>query len=261
MRYPYLAVAGVLLASTLLHAQQPAETPEPQPSTLDFHLTQWESKMKGIETISAQITREKEDKVFRTRDVFIGEAKYMKPNLAKLELYKKGRPDVYEKFVITGAYLYEYYAQDKQIRIHELPKPKPGQVADNNFLSFMFGMKADEAKRRYDMKVVKESNYYVYLEIYPRTVDDKAEFQKAQLALLKNTYLPRMLIYTEAQGNKIQYDIQADTKARVDRNEFIQPELPKGWQWKPMKSQRTTSAEAPGGTEVPPRLVRPNAKP
>ena len=122
-----------------------------------------------------------------------GTARYMKPNLAMLEMQERGNPQRFEKYICTGTYLYEYAPQNKQVRVHELPAPRPGQVMDDNFLSFLFGMKADEARRRYDLRLVKEDQWYIYIEIHPRFSADKADFQRARLVLNSQTYLPRQL--------------------------------------------------------------------
>src|SRR5437879_3519318 len=82
MRNSCLALIAVLLAAGSLRAQQ---NPTAQPDTpvtnaarnqLNAILDQWEQKMTPIERIRATVVREKEDKVFRTREIFEGEARY-----------------------------------------------------------------------------------------------------------------------------------------------------------------------------------------
>src|SRR5439155_9939352 len=181
-------------------ASAPAAPLDPH-SRLDALLMQWEAKMKSIQTLKATVTRERDDKVFKTRDTFAGDAKYMKPNLALLELKRRDRQDIFEKYICTGTYLYEYNQSNREIRVHELPPPKPGQVADDNFLAFLFGMKAEEAKRRYDLRLKGEDQYYFYIEIFPRFDQDKADFQKARLVLNKDSFLPRQLWFEQPNGD------------------------------------------------------------
>src|SRR5205085_2368373 len=90
MRYSCLALSGVLLLCTGLDAQQstapPAAAAALDPNNrLDSLLMQWEAKMKSVQTLKAAVTRERVDKVWNTRETFVGEAKYMKPNLALLD--------------------------------------------------------------------------------------------------------------------------------------------------------------------------------
>src|SRR5262249_10942296 len=163
-------------------------------------------KMKEVQTLSARIVRERIDKAFRTRVVYEGVAKYMKPNLALLDLHRREKPTEFEKFVCTGTYLFEYNQQAKQIRYHEL-QSKPGQVADDNFLSFLFGMRAEDAKKRYDISLFREDVHYHYFKILPRRAEDKADFQVAYLVLARNTFLPRMLIFDDPGGNRTTWDV------------------------------------------------------
>src|SRR6266852_881386 len=214
MRNSCLALLGVLLLCTALRGQQPTVASPPAApldpnNRLDALLMQWEAKMKSVQTLKATVRRERVDQVFKTRDTFAGEAKYMKPNLAMLDLRRQDRQDIWEKYICTGTYLYEYNLANREIRYHELPPPKPGQVADDNFLSFLFGMKAEEAKRRYDLKLIGDGKdkYYHYMEILPRFPADRADFEKAQLVLTQNTMMPRRLTFIEPNGNQITWDI------------------------------------------------------
>lgn len=250
-----LALAGGLQAQPATPKDQ---TPllDPEHNRLDAILLQWQEKMKGIETLTAKIVRVKDNKVLRTRTTFEGVASYMKPNLALLDLRQKDRPGVFERYVSTGTYLYEYNQANKELRYHELPQPKPGQVADDNFLSFLFGMKAEEAKRRYDMKLVGEDKYWIYIEVLPRLAADKEDFQKAQLALRQDTFLPGLLTFDEPNGNRISWEIPAiESGVRLNREEFMKPVLPPGW--KTVRAPRPAeTTRSPQTGEVPPRVIR-----
>src|SRR5437868_3840890 len=186
MRHFGLVLASLLLGNTTAlsqpaqQQQYPAQTPvlDPQNNRLDAVLIEWEGKMKVIENLQARITRQQDDKAFRTRTVFEGVAKYKKPNLAILDLRMQNRPEIIEKFVCTGNFVYVFSQDTKEIRIYELT-PKPGQMRDDNFLSFLFEIKAAEAKKRYDLSLFKEpDNFYYYLKILPRTPADRAEFKE-----------------------------------------------------------------------------------
>src|SRR5262249_8735920 len=182
MRYSWLALAGLLCWQAAAGAQQPPQNPPPPPpqqpppaaaldparNPLDRLLVQWEEKMKGVESLVAQCSRVEESKTFKTNDVFVGTAKYLKPNLAMLEMVKKDNPEQIDKLVINGQYVYQYLPQQKEVQPIALPAPKQGQVADDNFVSFLFGMRAEEAKRRYDLKLAKEDQYYFFIDILPR---------------------------------------------------------------------------------------------
>src|SRR5262249_45575429 len=148
------------------------------------------------------------DKTFDTVQKFTGFAQYMKAgagatgmNLAMLELRPEGKGEISHKFICTGTFLYQFLPAQKEVRAYELPRPKPGQVAEDNFLSFLFGMKAEEAKRRYDLRLAKEDQWYVYVDILPRFPRDKADFQRARIVLNKDSFLPRQLWFEQPNGS------------------------------------------------------------
>jgi TIGR03009 family protein len=264
MRYVWLTLASAVVVTSGGYAQQRPAVPAgaPMPTTaldptrnrLDALLMRWEKEMTTVQTILAQCTRTSVDKTFNVIQVYEGTAKYMKPNLAMLEMKQKGKEQVYEKYICTGNFLYEYVPADKVIRVHELPPPKPGQVAEDNFLSFLFGMRAEEAKRRYDLKLVKEDQWYVYIEILPRFDPDKADFKRARLVLNGQTFLPRELWFEQPNGNEVKWDIPTvQPGVSLVRTEFTSPATPPGWQM-----QRAPKTPQGQGTSVPPRIVRPN---
>jgi len=266
MRTPVLTLAGLLLLAGPLAAQQPspaqaapAPVLDPANNRLDAHLVQWEREMKNVATLGVQCTRTTLDKAFGATDVFEGGARYMKPDLAALEMVKKDKPGVFEKWVCSGTYLYEYAPQQKVIRVHELPPNKNGQgPADDSVLSFLFGLKAEDAKKRYDMTLVKEDQWYVYLKVFPRFAADKADFQEARLVLNNKTYLPRQLWFIQPNGNEITWDIpKVDVNPRLNRDEFTKPATPPGW-----SLVRMPKAEAPRNdpprNNTPPRVIRQN---
>src|SRR5262249_32257012 len=150
------------------------------------------------------------DKVFQTASKYAGYAQYMKAgngptaqNLALMEMKVAGKTDVAEKFICTGTFLYQFLPAQKEIRRYELPRPKPGQVADDNFLTFLFGMKADEARKRYDLTLTKEDKWYIYIEVKPRFAADRADFARARLVLNRDSYLPRQLWFEHGNGNEV----------------------------------------------------------
>ncbi len=115
-------------------------------------------------------------------------------------------------------------------------------------MSFMFGMKAEEAKKRYVLKLALEDKWYIYVDVLPRFASDKAEFARARLVLDKNTFLPRRLWFEHANGNEITWDIpRVQAGVSIDRRVFDAPKVPKDWKLVPVSAD----------TNTPPRVVRP----
>jgi len=262
MRLHCLALPVLMAATAFVSAQQPAAQSAQNLLKLDEVLLQWEKAMTGIESLEVVCNRTAVDKVFQTTEVYEGKAKFLKglrgqSSRASLEMHKrkdpgrKNEPDVYEKYICTGTFVYVYAPNEKVIRIHELPAPKPGQVADDNFLSFLFGMKAVDAKKRYKLTYVPplpNDKWYHYVKVESIGLPDKADFTEARLTLWADRGLPRQLWFRQPNGNEVTWDFPRVTNgADIRAIEFAQPALPAA-DWRYVRVP----------AEVPPRVIRPN---
>lgn len=226
-----LGAASVFLGGLVL-AQSPQVAPTPD--KLDFVLANWEKAMGDIQSMVAQCTRTTVDKVFQSTETLKGTAKFVKSqrpgqgSRASLELYHEKQKDIYEKFVCAGNVLYEYAPQTKVIRVHELPATKAGQIADDNFLSFLFGMRADEAKKRYKLTYVPgKDTWYHYIRIEPTMPSDRADFTEARLVLFQRDFMPRQLWFQQPNGNEVTWEFQRITNnVNLDPQEFEITKLP-----------------------------------
>jgi TIGR03009 family protein len=242
MRTWLSSVPALLFVVSVAQAQQAPGNPAPISADprVDAVLGYWEKAMLNVQKLTAEVHRIKLDKTFQKTEVFEGQAKFMRGGTgqmskASLELYKKNQPQVFEKYLCTGNFLYQWSPAEKVIRRHELPTPKAGQVADDNFLSFMFGMKAEDAKSRYQITYVPPQagdRYYQYLRIQPKQAADRVDFTEARLTLWASNYLPRQLWFLEPNGNEVTWDFpNLTTPANVGAADFGHPQLPQGWQF------------------------------
>jgi TIGR03009 family protein len=210
--------------------------------------------MGKIETLAAQLNRIDKDKTFERTNKLTGYAQYMKvgkgptaQNLALLEMRQEGKTDLAEKVVCTGTYLYSFLPAQKEIKVYDIT-PKPGQVSEDNVLSFLLGMKAEEAQRRYDLKLAKEDQFYIYVDIAPKDPRDKAEFQRARIVLNKDSFLPRQLWFENPNNSEVTWDIpRVQIGLPIKREVFDAPKAPAGWKLVPVPRQ-----------DLPPRVARPN---
>jgi TIGR03009 family protein len=233
-------------ASTTPPAVKPPAAPAVTP--LDRYLLRWEEEMRKVQTMAAQLNRTDKDKSFDSVKKYVGFAQYMKVgtgpsavNKALLELKQEGKTEIADKFVCTGTFLYRFVPATKSLEVYELPKPKPGQVADENFITLLLGMKADEAKRRYILSLAKEDKWYVYVDVAPRFPADKADFKRARLVLNKDSFLPRQLWFEHPNGNEVTWDIpRMQTGVVLAAKNFDAPATPTGW--KMIKVERAAPA-------------------
>ncbi len=213
------------------------EQPEQPAGKIDQHLRAWEQQMRKIQTVQAVLDRTHKNRASGAVTKYTGRAQYVKSgtgasalNLALLEMKAAGKNDLAEKVICTGTFLYQFVPAQKEIRRYQLPPTRPGQVADDNFFTFLFGVKADEARKRYELTSSKEDRWYVYIEVRPRLAADRATFRRARLVLNRDSYLPRQLWFEDAKGNEVTWDVpRVQTGVAVDRRVFEAPKPPRGW--------------------------------
>lgn len=269
MRVLCSTIAIVMTLGMPLMAQPPAKNPAPVApnpggNRLDVLLTQWEQKMKNVQSLVAVLKRTEKDPITKTEDEYRGQLKFMRPNRADLQMHKATNPQMYERFLCTGNFLYEFLPKQQLIRAHALPQRAPGQpIVDNSFVGFLAGMSAVEARRRFDMALLKEDQWYAYIEVKPKLPADKAEFSVARLALLQSTMMPAEMQFVPPNGAVIVWRIEKiDTNVQVAAADFAAPQvnqLPKGWQMQQVPPPGAPAANIPPAN-APPRVARPNGQ-
>ena len=286
MRALGFTLTAVLIGAATTWAQQPrapmaptappvVPVGAPAPNALDTHLAGWERTMSGIVNFRFEIELTKSDAVFKKEQKYKGVVLCLKPNYAILRLDNIGDPTKtdYEAYICNGKSLFRYVGVEKSITEFKLPPPNPngGGGTDNLMLDFLTGLKAVEAKQRFELAVFKEDENYVYLDIKPRRPQDRQEFQLVRMALygpnLKNlAYLPRsVLIVKPGTGDTESFSF-TDPRTNlpgIDANVFQYKAIP-GWNVKqaPAQPQGARPGQPPmlpGGTGLPagPGVVRP----
>ncbi len=232
MRAFACSLIGLLIAAVLVSAQPaPAED-------LDTVLRGWEKAMTELKSFVSVVERTTLDKSLNAKDDHKGYAMFMKPaakddsSRARLELAKVSNPKIFEKFICTGTYLYEYAPANSTIRIHDMPQNKKDGKQQDSFLSFLFGMGAEEAKKRYHMTHVAPNppdKFYHYILIRPKLEQDKSDFIEARLSLFRSNNLPAQIWYLQPNKTEITWsfkDLQINVQIPLS---YFQPDEPKGW--------------------------------
>jgi TIGR03009 family protein len=262
MRAICLSLLGLVLGTAVVLAQQGGTPPSVPDPRLDAILAGWEKSMTELTSFQARCIRTTLDKTFGATEVFEGEALFLKssgpkqPSRAALDLKNKKKPEIFEKYICSGTFLYEFQPATKVIRVHDMPQWKPGQVGEDNFLQFLFGMKSIEAKSRYHMinvPATANDKWYHYLRVLPKLPQDKADFTEARLVLMADSFLPRQLWYHQPNGNEITWDFpKVERNVHIALSKFEVNSLPTGWQIRRVEARNLPPA-------VPPTVVRPKA--
>jgi TIGR03009 family protein len=190
----------------------------------------------------------------------------MKPNYAVLRLDNAADPTKtdYEAYICDGKALYVYEGLKKTVTEITIPQNQAG--VDNLMLDFLAGMKAKDAKQRFDLTLFKTDEHYIYLDVKPLRPADQREFKQLRLALYgpgpataKYAYLPAQVFMLKPNDDTEVWkftNTQVDVPG-VDATKFkFVPINDKGWKFQKAPPQ----PGAGGGAMVPAGgLVRPNA--
>ena len=257
MRAASWTMMAVLVAGSVVLAQGPQKL-EPLPEKkapanagdekLNGLLKDWENKMKSVDCFMVKCKRIDVDGLKGKRISYSGEARYLKPNFALLDLAGEQTPDpkdqVHEMTISTGEKIYEIKIHDKHVRIHDMPKN--GMAEEATFLNFLLGVKSDELRKRYDLTLKKanDGERFIYIGIVPKLPADRQEFVEAELMLYSRwiaeikpanpalapwAMLPARIWFKAPNGDEStwtfeEYDLKANLRA-----ESFMPKIPQGW--------------------------------
>ncbi len=186
---------------------------------LDPHLRAWEEKVAGLTNLRAEVSLTRTDAVFMKTTSFGGPESvvlWMKPNYVVFRINNIGDPAKtdYEAFICDSKFLYLYSGLAKTITAIKLPlnaeanRPWNRLLAPNPALELLSGVKAKEMKERFDIKLLKSDENYLYLDLKPRSDEGTRAFAHMRLALYgpgpntaKISYLPAQAYVLKPNGD------------------------------------------------------------
>lgn len=179
------------------------------------HLQAWEARMKAIGNLVCECDKVLTDNVLkRVAEKKVGKIYCMKPNYAFMRLDRApdqpADPNDFMTWICDGKAIYQYSGRQKQCEEYKLAAN--GGIQGNLLLEFMSGsMTAKDALNRFDVKLLKEDSNYVYIDIRPRLVSDKEDFEVMTLVFFgpnvgpahqAQRYLPAVVRMTKNQNKE-----------------------------------------------------------
>lgn len=238
--------------------------PAPDPK-LVAHLNAWQARTQGVSSLDTGVEFTRKNLLLKKESAYSGRIVCMKPNLAWMKITNKepAKSQDFLSYICDGASVYEYNGAAKEVVQHRIPPGGKGGVGDNLLLEFMSGgMTAADIQQRFDLKLLKEEENYVHIQIGPRLPKDKQEFDSALLVLYRSKaapqldYLPAVVVMTKANGQEQEqwtFPPQSvktnDPGIKKEMFAYIPPDPKAGWTVKP------AAATVPAD----PRVVRPAA--
>jgi TIGR03009 family protein len=181
---------------------------------LDEILERWEAESSKIKSLHGKQSRSVFNPTFGTETVTEGKfflempdkgridfkTIKFKPDAVSARKNKQGEPyklesDSPQRWICDGESVLSLNDDEKEKTYQKEPIP-PEQRGKNiveSPLPFLFGMKSDDAKRRFKLTIFQEDKEKVQLLVIPRMAKDLENYEKAAITLDKKTFLPRQV--------------------------------------------------------------------
>ncbi len=244
-------------------AQAPARGESAADIDVETLLKRWEGQSSKLKTLDVAIFRADRVPSFDEIEYYEGRAIFKNPNLAFIDFKKikqdeQGKPlkkedggwDAIhdERIVCTGSEVWQYKSETKQIFIFPLEKDQADKAIEEGPLPFLFNMKADEAKARYDMEMLPPPSATSYMvAITPKLDIDRESFSRASVQLDRSFMLPVRILLVSPDG-KSSKDFKMES---VKPNVAVQDANFVGKPYDKWKVVRNPGGSAPGARRAP----------
>ncbi len=160
-----------------------------------------------------------------------------------------------ERWVCTGKEIFQINDQSKTFKMVPIPPKLQGERINEGPIPFLFGLKADEAKKRYHFYKIKETrpipDSFWFVAI-PRREIDRQEYKAAKVILNIKTFTPIAISLKDPTGNTERSYFFTDVKVNpkqffLNFGDFIKPDL-KGYKW---VGNANGNAPPPNGKQPP----------
>ena len=122
--------------------------------------------------------------------------------------------DIPERWVCTGKEVIKIDDREKTYEKIPIPPEAQGQNIIEGPLPFLFGMKAERAKKRYKMKLLNPENKAeneIWLEVIPRRREDSGNWQRAVVIIDAEKFVPTAVKLFDPTGAETVHLFDKDT--------------------------------------------------
>lgn len=223
-------------------AAPPSVAEKPLDPAVEAHLVAWEKKIAGLTNVRAEVSLRRTDVVLKKETNYNGVVLCLKPNYLIMRLDNPTDPTKtdYEAYIHDGKSWYIYEAKKKtitEVKVPVDPSLRWLWSGDTPVLDLLTTPRAKAISERFEVRLFKTDDHYVYLEFQPRLDKDAREFKQLRLALYgpgeataKVAYLPAQLYILKPNGDSEAWKIsspQVDIPG-VRPQDFKKAEIP-GW--------------------------------
>lgn len=252
-----------------------------QQQFLDQVLKIWEQRSQAVQRYRCSFKRWEYDPVFGPRQTFKtyseGEINYAQPDKGSFQVTKtmhwtppaaEGQQPTYaerpgevgEHWICDGTSVFEHDQQKKQLIQRELPPHMRGKAIAEGPLPFLFGAEAEKIKQRFWIRPLAlpegvQGEYW--LEAYPKTRQDAANYQKVHVIISQTDFLPKGLVIFDRNFDPVRNPARITftfddreynwntllSDLNVFKAKFFEPKVPFGWKKVIEKYQAPPGAE------------------
>jgi hypothetical protein len=220
--------------------EAPAPDPEPKPapaSRLDTILQAWSRSSAAARKTRSPFRRTMNNRIFEEKTQCKGEVRIVQPGWLRIDT---NEADGLSTVIVTPQAVHFFNAKTST----ELILPPRGtksagrawpvpqvQAALREHAWLYGGCPPPDLTRRFDVSLVKEDNWYVYLNLLPRHPDEKQSFSRLRIVLARDGWWVRQVWFEHTTGNETAIDFPHKPKpdAGVTRAS-LRRELPRGWE-------------------------------
>lgn len=200
-------------------------------------LTQWEARSSKIKSIHGKQQRSEFNHVFEVEKRSEGDFFLQTPDKGRIDMGKvkiaegavsprknqNGEPYKLETdqsvcWICTGDEILVLQEDEKTYQSEMIPEEQRGTNIVHSPLPFLFGMKAEEAKTRYDMVLRRNSTGSATIEVMPKMEKDRQNYQVAWVTIDKKTYLPLQVRMRDQSNLDIVYTF---SNVEVNDSKFL----------------------------------------
>lgn len=205
----------------------PFELTAQEQAAVDRVLDVWERQSSQVKTFECQFARFEYNLVFKPDGAPIrkdqGELKFSSPDKGLFHIVGQ-QP---EQWICDGKSIFQFDYQNKKIIEHKLPPQMQGAAIADGPIPFLFGAKAQTLKERYYLKIdtpAENATKEVWIEAHPRRLQEKQNFDYAEVILSRETMLPTAIQLHQPGGkNRMSYVFGAPKVNPIDPLKRIDP--------------------------------------
>lgn len=187
---------------------------------LDALLKAWERKTAGIKTLHGEHLRREFNNVFQVEKQSEGFFYFEAPDKGRIDMKgvvpkpgavgrkqgANGQPFRLEAgmdqwWISNGQQIVVVDPPQKQFERMPIPPEMQGTNIVRSPLPFLFGMKAEDAKKRFQLTLAQESPEAAVIDVVPRTKVDAQNYSQARVYLDKETYVPYAVRLIDPAGS------------------------------------------------------------